>query len=220
LRVNAAEAEQVREIFALFVELRSLQATLAELERRGGSTKSWRKRNGERRTGSPFTRQTLAHLLRNVTYVGLVRHNGEVFAGEQAALVERAMFERVQRILAEGAGAAPAADGALPAALDGLLYCESCGGPMVAVQRSTRAGRGRYYTCASTQACGCPTRGLAAEKLERAVWEHLGERPPEGSETARPCVIDRISYQAATDRVCIRLRGRSQERDGDGEGRA
>jgi len=39
--VNEEEAEQVRAIFAMFEESRSLLRTLAEVERRGWRLKSW-----------------------------------------------------------------------------------------------------------------------------------------------------------------------------------
>ena len=46
--------------------------------------------------GIPFTRGSLAHLLRNCFYIGEVTFKGEVLKGEQPAIVDKALFEGVQ----------------------------------------------------------------------------------------------------------------------------
>ena len=52
--------------------------------------------NGKTIGGIPFTRGSLAAFLRNRFYVGEVRYKGEVFPGEQTAILDRALFEAVQ----------------------------------------------------------------------------------------------------------------------------
>jgi hypothetical protein len=56
---------------------------------------------GETVGGIPFTRGSLGHLLRNRFYVGEVTFKGEVLTGEQAAIVDRALFDAVQARLTE-----------------------------------------------------------------------------------------------------------------------
>ena len=46
--------------------------------------------------GIPFTRGSLAAFLRNRFYIGEVRYKGEVFPGEQSAILDRALFDAVQ----------------------------------------------------------------------------------------------------------------------------
>jgi DNA invertase Pin-like site-specific DNA recombinase len=99
LLVNAAEAERVRSIFELYLQHGSLEAVLAELRARQWTTKSWRTRAGIEHAGQPFTKVGLERLLRNVLYVGQVVHQGESYAGEQEAIVELAVWERVQERL-------------------------------------------------------------------------------------------------------------------------
>ena len=53
--------------------------------------------------GIPFTRGSLAHLLRNRFYVGEVEFKGEVFKGEQPAILDRDLFDAVQTKLDEQA---------------------------------------------------------------------------------------------------------------------
>jgi hypothetical protein len=84
LVVNEEEAERVRAIFGLFAEHGSVQQTLAEIERRGWRLKSWTRKTGEFRSGGLFTLSALRRLLTNILYTGEVRHQGHIYAGEQA----------------------------------------------------------------------------------------------------------------------------------------
>src|SRR5262249_54767009 len=99
LTVNPQEAEQVRALFALYLEQGSLLPVVQELERRGWVAKRLQTRNGQARGGRPFTRTSLYRLLRNVAYVGKVRYKDEVHEGEQPALVDPVVFQRVQDLL-------------------------------------------------------------------------------------------------------------------------
>ena len=99
LLVNPEEAERVRAIFELYLQHGSLEAVLAELRSRRWKTKSWRTRDDKEHAGRPFTKAGLERVLRNVLYVGQVPYQGEWFAGEQEAIVDRAMWEQVQQRL-------------------------------------------------------------------------------------------------------------------------
>jgi hypothetical protein len=101
LVVNAEEARQVQSIFALYLQHRSLDAVLTEMQARLWTTKRWRTRDGDEHLGRSFTKPTLVRLLRNVVYLGRVSHEGAVYAGEQEAIVEPAIWERVQEVLAK-----------------------------------------------------------------------------------------------------------------------
>src|SRR6516225_6951320 len=78
LSVNAGEAEQVRAIFALFLEYGALRPLVRELARRGWANKRWRTRSGRDRGGEPWTKVGLRRLLTNVLYLGKVRYKDEV----------------------------------------------------------------------------------------------------------------------------------------------
>jgi DNA invertase Pin-like site-specific DNA recombinase len=101
ITVNEAEAERVRTIFRSYLELRSLNLLMAELHKRGIVTKVRTLKTGETIGGIPFTRGSLAHLLRNRFYVGEVAFKGEVLNGEQPAILDQDLFEAVQAKLNE-----------------------------------------------------------------------------------------------------------------------
>ena len=86
----------MQEIFALYLQHPSLDEVLDEIEVRHWTTKSWTTRDGAEHLGRPFTKAILVRLLRNVIYLGQVSHQGEVYPGEQEAIVERSVWERAQ----------------------------------------------------------------------------------------------------------------------------
>jgi len=96
ITVVADEAKTVRHIFRRYLDLGSLNFLLTDLRRTGVKTKLRPLSNGRTIGGIPFTRGSLAALLRNRFYIGEVRYKDEIFPGEQTAILDRALFEAVQ----------------------------------------------------------------------------------------------------------------------------
>jgi len=96
ITIVADEAKTVRHIFRRYLDLGSLNQLLADLRRTGVKTKLRPLSNGRIIGGIAFTRGSLAAFLRNCFYIGEVRYKGEVFPGEQPAILDRALFEAVQ----------------------------------------------------------------------------------------------------------------------------
>src|ERR1700681_4821649 len=131
LVVNPREAEQVREMFRLYAQHRSLSAIIEELGRRGWTTKAFRSQRGNQHGGRPFQEATLLRLLTNAIYVGQVEHTGQLYAGEQAAIIEPSMWEPIQdELRARHTGASGTVDKQPNALLHGLLFCHLCDRPM------------------------------------------------------------------------------------------
>jgi site-specific DNA recombinase len=224
LVVNEEEAEQVRAIFALFEESRSLLLTLAEIEQRGWRLKSWTRKTGEFRPGSPFAKNSLQRLLTNILYSGAVRHKGQPYPGEHAAILAPGTWDRVQQLITHR----PAVTHATSrnkhlALLGGLLYCECCAARMV-YSHSTKNNRQYfYYVCLNAQRKGwqvCPGKSLPARAIEESVlkrlqearpalfgasqWEHLDRtRQVEMIQT----LIARVGYDGAGRQIAVRFHG-------------
>ena len=96
ITVVADEAKTVRHIFRRYLDLGSLNLLLTDLRRTGVKTKLRPLSNGRTIGGIAFTRGSLATFLRNRFYIGQVRYKGEVFPGEQSAILDRALFDAVQ----------------------------------------------------------------------------------------------------------------------------
>jgi site-specific DNA recombinase len=177
LTVNPAEAERVRQVFALYREHESLLPVVEELSRRGWVGKLWTTRKGPERGGQPFTRTSLYRLLTNVAYVGKVRYKAEVHDGEHPAVVDPGVFHQVQSLLRRNGatGGAPVRNqfGAL---LKGLIRCAACDCAMTPAHTTKRDRRYRYYLCSSAQKKGwatCPSKSLPAEEIEAFVVDRI-----------------------------------------------
>ena len=96
LVVDPDEAEQVRQIFGLYLEHDGLIPVVEELERRGWCTKRWTTRKGAERGGRPFDKNSLWSLLTNITYIGKLRYKDEVHDGEHEAIIGDDLWRRVQ----------------------------------------------------------------------------------------------------------------------------
>ncbi len=177
LIVNEKESRRVRDIFALFVRHQSLSAVVAELARLRWKTKSWKSQNGRGHAGRAFAKVSLRRLLTNAVYAGKVEHRGEVYAGEQASIVEPSVWQEVNAELRAGRrtgqGAIRAPQNAL---LTGLLHCRSCQRPMVPTYTAKPGRRYRYYVCRAARQNGwssCPTKSVPARMIEDAVLDQL-----------------------------------------------
>jgi site-specific DNA recombinase len=103
LVVNAAEAETVRLIFQLYLELKTLRRVRDKLDRKSIVSKQWESKGGTRHGGFRFGRGALYHLLANPIYVGEIRHKKAIYPGQHEPIVERATWQRVQEMLNEKA---------------------------------------------------------------------------------------------------------------------
>jgi site-specific DNA recombinase len=222
LVVNEEEAETVRQIFTLYLDLRSLQATAAELNRRGWRTKSWATKEGTFHEGVAFNKAHVSRLLGNVLYVGKVSHHGQVYDGEHPAIVDEATYERVQTALAgnnvSGGAKAKNRYGHL---LRGLLHCTACGCAMSPSVTRRNGKAHRYYVCGNATRRGwssCPHPSLPAGEIEDAVVDRIkcvGRDPGLVAETlAQVRAIQKTRVPALTaerrrlDRELLRLKDR------------
>lgn len=177
LVVNEEEAFRVRAIFELYLQKESLLATVDELVRRGWTTKAWISGQGAAMGSKRFDKSNLYVLLTNVAYLGKVRHKLEVFDGEHEAIVDQALFDRVQALLDRNR----TTHGSLVrnkhgVLLKGLLRCAACDAAMVASVACKGTRHYRYYICNRSLkrgAASCPTRSVNANDVEREVLQQL-----------------------------------------------
>jgi site-specific DNA recombinase len=99
LVINRADADTVRTIFRLYLELRSFSKLVGELDRRKIVTKRRDTKVAKYQGGIPFTYGPLAYFLKNRIYIGEVHHGGKWFRGEHKAILDKQTFERVQDLL-------------------------------------------------------------------------------------------------------------------------
>lgn len=221
LVINEEEAERVRSIFNLFIQHRSMLSTLAEIERRGWKLKAWVRRNGTFRPGTPFRLNSLRRLLTNVLYTGMVRHKGQLYPGEHAAIVSRELWDDAQQLITHRPESGRSRTKSL-ALLNDLLYCARCGSRMVYTYTAKQGRRYPYYVCLSARTHrdgGCGAKSIPASRIEQSVLEQTrvaGIQIPEPAEwtgmeqidraAAIRSWIERIYYDGSAHRISMRFR--------------
>jgi site-specific DNA recombinase len=141
LIANPNEAQAVRTIFKGYLETHSIEAVHRRLQGQGFRRKVWKARTGAVFGGGIVTLSSLHHILRNPIYVGEVSHRGEVYPGIHQPIVERHVFEEVQKALALHSQRHPRVPTNL---LTGLLF-DSAGRPMCVKAYTYKGRQIRYY---------------------------------------------------------------------------
>src|SRR5262245_32388388 len=207
LSIVADEADRVRLIFARYLALGSVNRLVLELRARDIRTKIRRLSNGTTRGGVPFTQGPLFYILRNRFYIGEVVYKGEVCPGPQLPLIDRALFDAVQRRLSEQRSHHVRARNRSEAPLRGLLF-DSAGNRMVPTHATKHGVRYRYYVSQPyLRGYAKPPPGtiirVPAAQIETAVAKALEEHHqhimPERESTS-----DRTSLFADVARIEVR----------------
>ena len=186
ITVNEAEADRVRTIFRSYMRFGSLGLLMADLRKQGIVTKVRPLKSGATVGGIAFTRGPLAHLLRNRFYIGEVTFKGEVLAGEQPAIVDRALFDAVQAKLTEQVNNRKTVRMKSEALLAGRIF-DDRGNRMTPSHVRKRGIKYRYYL-SSTLLQGQPERaGRSSSFCPRPRSAMIAELNSRGtSRTKRP----------------------------------
>jgi site-specific DNA recombinase len=123
--------------------VRTLQA---ELDDAGIRSKRRILADGTPYGGQKLSRGALYLMLQNRIYRGEIMHKGDAYPGEHPAIVDEALWDKVQAILAENrVDRATGSDAKYPSLLAGLAFDETGERltPTHAVKKGTRY---RYYT--------------------------------------------------------------------------
>ncbi len=144
LVVNGAEADSIRVMFAAFVRLKSVPATLRWAQREGLKTKQ-RQRLGKEVGSKAFEYGSLRCLLSNRTYVGKIEHKGNIYDGQHDPILDKQVFDEAQAILASlSTGAVRGPKLVSGSLLQGLIVDRH--GRTMGPVHTTRSGqRFRYY---------------------------------------------------------------------------
>ena len=165
LKINPAEAEQVRHIFQRYLALGSVHVLAHELARDGIHSKRRVTRKGIKSGGGVLVRGALFHLLQNRTYLGEIVHKAHSFPGQHPAIVDRDVFDAAQALLAANRiKRATKPQRSEPAVLTGRLFSND-GRPMSpAFAYGKRGVQYRYYVAAALQRGQMLDRAMTSDK--------------------------------------------------------
>jgi len=214
LVINKAEAETVRSIFRLYLELKSFGKLVAELDRRKIVTKRRDTKVAKYNGGIPFTYGPLAYFLKNRIYVGEMHHGGKWFKGEHQAILDRPTFERVQALLASNRITRRIRHSESGALLSGKLFDDK--GNAMSPSFSAKNGiRYRFYVSTALRGrkhqAGSVTR-VSAPEIEAIIEDALLRKLEEQDASAEQ-VWDRVERAVVgTKSIRVALNSVSDDR--------
>jgi len=177
LKIVESEAETVRTIFRLYLELGNVRLVKEEAGRMGLRSKARLGADEKMRGGGSLGRGHIYRLLNSPIYIGYVPHKGERYEGQHPAIVDLETWETVQKRLAEQAPARTRKGvSGHPSPLRGILFDE-CGAALTPSHAVKSGRRYRYYVSrqkrqgATSRDGAAGGRGwrLPAQEIERLV---------------------------------------------------
>ncbi len=96
LVIDEPQAERIRDIFRLYLELSCVRRLATVLKERGWLTPERQTRGRDVWGNKPFSRGHLYRLLRNPIYIGQIAHKGQVYAGNHPAIIDIDLWQQVQ----------------------------------------------------------------------------------------------------------------------------
>ncbi|MCA0201846.1 MAG: recombinase family protein [Proteobacteria bacterium] len=145
LVINEVEAEQVRTIFALYLELKCVRRMEAELIKRAIYSKRRVSGTGRATGGTRLGRGHLYYILKNRTYLGEIVHKGQIYEGRHSAIIARSTWDEVQALLNKnGNDRASGQKANHTSLLAGLLF-DDRGNKLTPSHTQKGAVRYRYY---------------------------------------------------------------------------
>ncbi len=161
------EAEIIKSIFEKYLETQSLSAVYKFLKEKGIKS----------RNGNIFSKTNIAYSLRNVVYMGKIKHNKEIYQGIHEPIISEEIFNLAQKIHKEKVKNFRVYKNFL---FGGLVKCETCGSRMTSCftnkKDNGKLKRYYYYRCTSTVRedwQSCPVKQVSAERLENFCLENL-----------------------------------------------
>ena len=175
LVVDDANAQRIRDVFGLYLDLGCVARLKEEVDRRGWLT-PLRPTHGPAAGGRQFSRGHLYRILANEIYIGQIVHKGVSYTGQHPAIIAPELWQSVQQQLATNLqGAVSRTHAAEPSLLAGLVFDDQ-GVRLTPSHTKKGARRYRYYIHPIGTPNGKkPALRLPAQELETAVMDAMTE---------------------------------------------
>lgn len=178
LVVNQEDAKLIREIFNLYLKGNSLLKVAQVINEKGFRTKRATSKAGKTFGGIKFGITHIRLVITNVLYLGKVCYEGQIYDGQQEAIIDEETFKKAQEKMKENRIERKAIKNTdCTGLLSHILHCKTCGKFMFhtyTLKKGTH--KYRYYVCTSAQKRGynsCPTKSVNAQAIEDAAVDCL-----------------------------------------------
>ena len=188
LKIREDQAKTVRHLFGLYASGMTIVGLAQHCADNNILTRKTTLSDGSERGGIPMTRGTLNQMLKNPIYRGKIRHKHQVFDGQHHAIVDEAVWDKVQlRLKAPSEQQKRGHKSRDGQALLGKLF--DAGGVAFKTDHARKAGRRyNYYYCA-----GLPKSD--SERISRTTANALRYSAPVLEQAIGEAVVPHLSIQ-------------------------
>ncbi|MCA9407192.1 MAG: recombinase family protein, partial [Candidatus Omnitrophica bacterium] len=180
LVINKKEAKLVKLMYEKYIELGSLLQVAHWLNDNGYRTKEYIANKSQRKHGgNKFTNTNVSHKLKSRVNIGDVELKGTYFKGVHKPIIEKSLFNRVNKLLDKQAPTRrnPKQKKEHTFILQSLIECGKCGAYMTTKYATSKnKTRHFYYQCTANSHGGkqaCDMKYVPAEKLEYVIMEKI-----------------------------------------------
>ena len=160
LEIDPDTAPIVREIFEMRADDIRLLEIVDYLNKKGYKTVK----------GKPFQKTSLENMLRNKKYIGTNVYNGVEYPGTIPAIIDKELFERVQRVVEKYKHAPAIAKASEEYILTTKLMCGQCKKAMVGISGTSQNGSVyKYYSCNDARKKKCGRKNISKYLIEELV---------------------------------------------------
>ena len=178
LIINEAEAKIIREMFELYLKGNSLLKVASILNEKGYRSRAGKQIDGKPFGGLKFGVTQIQQAIKNVVYIGKVFYAGQIYDGQQEAIINEETFKNAQQVLKDNRVERKATKNIeCSGLLTHILRCKTCGHSMFHTYTlKHKTHKYRYYVCTNAQKRGynsCPTKSVNAQAIEDIVVDCL-----------------------------------------------
>lgn len=173
LVINEPEAETVRELFQLYLQLGTVRQVTEEANRRGLRTKLREDLDSRMRGGLPFYRGHIYRILTNPLYIGQIQHKKDTYPGLHPAIIDPDTWDAVQqRMNTQRVTRRRRTNAKHPSPLAGKIF-DGKGRPFTPSHAAKNGRRYRYYVEQAATQKPKPKDGRSYRRIPAAAIEEL-----------------------------------------------
>lgn len=172
LQIDERNAPFVREIFQRFADGEMIKSIIADMNARGvGITVSNKKKSGRKAYTRPLGYNNVRRMLSNRKYIGEYKFKDIVIENGIPAIIEKGLFEKVQKRIATNTRAPAIHKAKEEYLLSTKLFCGKCQAMMLGESGTSKTGKiYNYYKCANAKKThNCDKKTVQKDKIENAV---------------------------------------------------
>lgn len=156
--IDEEKAEIVRYIFSQYAQNIIVKDIIKDLTSKGILNH-----------GKPFAKNTIHYMLANEKYIGIARHEDEVYTNIYPPIVSNELFDIVHKKIESNKYGKRSQE--VVYLLREKVKCGYCGQPITAEAGTSKSGKvSRYYKCLGKKRCsGCEQKVLRKDDLENTI---------------------------------------------------